>query len=340
MTHKKFDIPSDSTYVPLQVGASTHYNLGYLTDDNGDNISDLNCYYSELTGVYWVWKNVHDADLVGVCHYRRFLLNEAELVFTKSEIEQLLTSYDILTSKSLELNFSYYYGFGHNHAMDDLDNTMEVIGELYPDFLPLFEKRVHENHTYFGNIMYCKKDLFDEYCSFLFPIFFELHKRINLDSYDDYHKRLYGFISEFILFVWCEYKGLKVKECKVGFIGEKTETRETKLQIDKYLKKHDIKSAKNYFLNVRQKRPDILMEASDITGELHLCLEIISICEFELLKIGEIMAPIDYPFDEMIAWVRRLNRAASKNEPFSEEYSSEIAYDIAKKLYSNNSVFK
>ena len=29
------------------------------------------------------------------------------------------------------------------------------------------------------------------------------------------------------------------------------------------------------------KRPDILMEASDITGELHLCMQVISTCSFE-----------------------------------------------------------
>ena len=116
LTHKKFDVPYDKTYLPLQVGSASHDHLGYLTDDSGDNISALNCYYSELTGVYWVWKNVKDKDIVGVCHYRRFLLNDQDLVLTKNEIEKLLSDYQILTSMSLDLNFSYYYGFGKNHA--------------------------------------------------------------------------------------------------------------------------------------------------------------------------------------------------------------------------------
>ncbi len=333
LTHKKFDTPPDSTYVPLQVGAATHANLGYLTDDTGENISAFNCYYSELTGVYWVWKNIKDADIVGVCHYRRFLLNEDELVLTAREIENILAEYDIMTSKSLDLNFSYYYGFRENHSQADLDAALSVIKELYPDFYPLFYKRINENHTYFGNILYCRKPLFDEYCAFLFPIFEKMHGLLPLDSYDDYHRRLYGFISEFILFVWCEYKGLKVKECKVGFIGEKTETREAKLTIDKYLKANDINGAKNYFLQLHAKRPDILMEASDITGELHLCIELISICEFELSKLGQIHAPINLPYKEMIAWVRELNSAVIKKTAVENDKFSTAAIYVASQLY-------
>jgi len=329
LTHKKFDTPPDSTYVPLQVGTACHHKLGYLTDDTGDNISAKNCYYSELTGVYWVWKNVTDVDVVGVCHYRRFLLNDRELVLTAGEIEDLLKDYDCLTSMSLDLNFSYYYGFGVNHTPEDIDIAIDVIKEMYPDFYPLFNELVHQNHTYFGNIIYCRKELFDNYCAFLFPIFEEMGKRINLDQYDDYHRRLYGFISEFILFVWCKYKELKVKECKVGFIGEKTETRETKQEIDRLLKLGDVAAAKSYFLSIHAKRPDILMEASDITWELHLCLEIISICEFEMKELGEIVAPIGLPYHEMIAWVRNLNKAVEKNTAAEDKNTSATAIRIA-----------
>ena len=332
MTHKAFEVPADKTYIPLQVGAACHEHLGYLTDDTGDNISTLNCYYSELTGVYWVWKNVQDADVVGICHYRRYLLNDKELVLTKSEIEGLLEQYDILTSKRLDLNFSYYYGFRENHEQVDLDETIKVIEELYPKFAELFLKRVYEKHTYFGNIMICKKPLFDEYCSFLFPIFERLQGRLPLDSYDDYHRRLYGFISEFILYVWCEYKGLKVCECKVGIIGEKKETREAKEGIDRLLKQGDISGAKEYFLEVRSRRPDILMEASDISGELHLCLELISICEFEQSTLGRVVAPIELPFADMMNWVNELNKAAAAGTAAVNDKTSAVAIDIAGRL--------
>lgn len=43
-------------YQPLQVGREEKEDLGYLCDNTGDNISAENCYYSELTGLYWIWK--------------------------------------------------------------------------------------------------------------------------------------------------------------------------------------------------------------------------------------------------------------------------------------------
>ncbi|MFR2983850.1 MAG: DUF4422 domain-containing protein [Bifidobacterium pseudocatenulatum] len=43
----------------------------HLHDDEGENISDENPGYCELTAQYWAWKN-EDADYYGFCHYRRY----------------------------------------------------------------------------------------------------------------------------------------------------------------------------------------------------------------------------------------------------------------------------
>ena len=70
--HKAADMPADLFYIPVQVGhALTSLDLGYQADDVGDNISELNASYCELTAVFWAWKNLH-ADVIGICHYRRF----------------------------------------------------------------------------------------------------------------------------------------------------------------------------------------------------------------------------------------------------------------------------
>lgn len=152
-------------------------------------------------------------------------------MFRKEEIEKLLSEYDCLTSRLLTLDFSYHYGFSDNHNVRDLDVTGEVIREKYPEDYPLFEKLVHENHTYFGNICVMKKPLFDAYCAWLFDIFAEVRKRIDIDSYDSYHKRVFGFISEFLLYVWVTKHKLRAYECMVGMIGEKAETKEMKQRL-------------------------------------------------------------------------------------------------------------
>lgn len=311
MTHKNFIPPNDRIYEPLQVGKCNKASLGYIGDDTGDNISNLNCYYSELTGMYWIWKNYHDSDYVGICHYRRYLINEEENLLTEEEIENILKNFDIITTKKLTLNFSYHYGFGENHNIKDLDATGEVIKEKYPDYYDTFLRLVNSNHTYFGNIMICSKELYDEYCEWMFSIFFEVHKRIDVESYDDYHKRVYGFISEFLLYVWLTVKGLKVFECKVGMVDEKAETREMKIKMAEYFAKADIDGAKKYFLEVLARRPDVMMEASDITGELRICMQVISTAEFERENETKTILNKHMDFDTLMKYFRQLNKSIS-----------------------------
>ena len=142
LTHKKFEVPQDKMYQPLQVGREEKEDLGYLCDNTGDNISAENCYYSELTGMYWVWKNSH-AKVVGTCHYRRYLLNEQGKLFTEAQILSLLQQYDVITTKELQLNFSYYEGFASHHKILYLDETARVIQEIYPDYAADFQQLIY-----------------------------------------------------------------------------------------------------------------------------------------------------------------------------------------------------
>ncbi len=309
MTHKKFDVPSDKMYVPLQVGRALSEDLGYSGDDTGENISELNRYYSELTGLYWVWKNVRDLEYVGTCHYRRYLVNAQNLVFTEAEYRELFKKYDMITTKRVELKNSYYDGFAEVHHKKDLDAAADVIREKSPEIYPLFEELVHGNESYFGNIFLTSKQLYDEYCEWLFGIFSAMQERINVETYDDYHKRVFGFISEFLQLVWIRFKKLKVCECTVGMIGEKAETREMKERLSGYFRQKDFIGAKEFLLTSLQKRPDVLLEASDITGELKLSMQVISACEFEYQKRGSCILDRICEFRELMGFFAGLNRA-------------------------------
>lgn len=57
-------------YIPIQVGAVYNKDLGIQKDSDGDNISVDNPYCSEMSAMYWIWKNV-DADYKGLFHYKR-----------------------------------------------------------------------------------------------------------------------------------------------------------------------------------------------------------------------------------------------------------------------------
>lgn len=347
MTHKKFEVPTDKMYEPLHVGREGKEDLGYLTDNTGEHISDLNCYYSELTGFYWLWKNYHETEYIGTCHYRRFLLNEQEKIFTEAEYLKLLEEYDLITTKRVLLNNSYHFGFSANHNIHALDVTGEVIKELYPKDYETFVRLVNGPETYFGNIIVTSKALFDEYCEWLFSIFFEVQKRIDMETdEDEYHKRVFGFISEFLLLVWVTVKKLKVYECKVGMLGEKAETREIKEKLAEYLAQKDMKGAKEYFLMQRKVRPDILMEASDITGELRLAMQIIATADLEMKTYGRSILDVQCNFKELVAIFSKLNYMVSlelenpDNEEVEKFYNrqeiSEIAVEIAKMILPKN----
>lgn len=308
MTHKAFIPPLDPMYVPLQVGRADHEPLGYLRDDLGDNISDLNAYYSELTGVYWLWKNCTDVDVIGICHYRRYLIAEDGHLYNYADFARLLSEYDMVVTKKLELRMSYYDGFALTHDEKDLIETERVVAEKYPSYAPLFHQMVHQKETYFANMMVCGKQLYDQYCAWLFDILFEVQRRIDTTGYDNYRKRVYGFLSEFLLTVWIAKNGLHVYESCVGMSSEKYETEQIKQQLAVYFANQDIPGAKQYFLQQLDKRPDVLMEASDIRGELKLCMQVISTCEYEKQR-GEItMVERGMPFEELLAQMKELNR--------------------------------
>ncbi|MCR5209498.1 MAG: DUF4422 domain-containing protein [Lachnospiraceae bacterium] len=279
MTHKAFLQPPDKLYVPLLCGADCISENGakrctlsgteaYLKDNEGDNISAKNPYYSELTGLYWAWKNDTDSEVLGLAHYRRFLLDDNGKMLNESRIKQILDGYDIITTKQIVLDYPYEEAFGGKHAGKDFNILREVISSCYPEYREIFEETASGTHTYFANMMIARRDIFDAYCGWLFDILFSMEKRVDMTGYNDYQKRLYGFVSELLLMVWIRYKGLKVKECSVAVIGEKKETAEALKVIGDLLGQKDLQGAAEYFMGLYGKRPDILMDASDINGGL------------------------------------------------------------------------
>lgn len=70
--HKRSFVPTDEIYQPIHVGkANTLDDYGFIGDNQGDNISQFNRLYCELTGLYWGWKHLNE-DYIGLCHYRRY----------------------------------------------------------------------------------------------------------------------------------------------------------------------------------------------------------------------------------------------------------------------------
>ena len=212
--HKPFTPPEGEMYVPLQVGSALGEDLGMTRDDSGDNISTRNKSFCELTGIYWIWKNV-TCDIAGICHYRRYFVYEDDFL-KKEEIEKTLGEYDIILPDSAYTKESSVKAhYDSMHYISDLELTREVISEMYPEYLPEYDHVLSCNLMSLGNMMICKKQLFDDYCQWLFDILFEVEKLADISGYDEFQARLFGYLSERLLRVWVMHRALRVYEYAV-----------------------------------------------------------------------------------------------------------------------------
>lgn len=312
MTHKKFDPPQDAVYVPLHVGRARGTDLGYLGDDTGDAISELNPYYGELTGVYWLWKNYKDTDIIGICHYRRYFLDEQRKMMTAAQYEEALENVDIMVSNAMQADGSYkdYYGDAHN--IEDLLAAGEVIRELYPEDYPTFCQVIDSSKYYYGNLCVMRKPLFDSYCEWLFTIFFELEKRVDVSGYDDYHKRLFGFLSEELLLVYIRARGLRVKEGNIGLTAEKAETAEFKLAMGQLVKMGQFTEARTMFYEYLKIRPDVQLEMSDVFREIPDIELILYILEQEQQNGLSGFYEVSHNLNELIVHLRKVREILKK----------------------------
>lgn len=217
ITHKQFTPPDMDGYIPLQVGRALSSDLGYTADDTGDNISFKNKSYCELTGIYWIWKNIK-CDIVGICHYRRYFVRDEDFL-TKDYIENTLKNYDIIVSDSgTTKKHSVREHYSDIHFESDLDICREAIEYMCPEYLDAFDLCMNCNLMTLGNMIITRKDIFDRYCEWLFALLEEVERRTDITAYDDFQKRLYGYLAERLLRVWLLSNEYRIKEETVRLI--------------------------------------------------------------------------------------------------------------------------
>ena len=133
-------MPSDTNmYLPIHVGCEGKKNLGFQGDNSGENISNLNSYYCELTGLFWAWKNL-DCEYLGLVHYRRYFtkttkeynesINIDDVILNRFEVEKLLENSEVIVPKRrkyyIETLYSHYdYAFDGIHLDEYVKYTPE-----------------------------------------------------------------------------------------------------------------------------------------------------------------------------------------------------------------------
>lgn len=194
-------------------------------DDTGDNISDLNRIYSEMTSHYWMWKHYEELgnpDYIGFCHYRRFFIFKENLFDTRTmtpwlkgipcykvstfdqaceenvreeNIYNLLTSSaDVYTIKKHDVRKEYendlymkeHYLCTIPWAKRSLWNLLcDTVNTLYPDYREILNEFSYGSHMYCFNMFIMRKELFHKYCEFSFNIMKHIAACVDTSSFTD-----------------------------------------------------------------------------------------------------------------------------------------------------------
>ncbi len=219
---------------PILCGADFNAPVdGALPDNTGDNISDKNREYSELTAHYHAWKNIK-AEYYGFCHYRRFFcvdenikhpyittsqLSGQKLIRLLGNDEQwnrLISENDIIVPRSEDMGLATreHYITSAYHYAEDLDLFMGILADMAPHLKSIADEYLSQNRQYFCNMFIMKAEYFNEYCDILFSVLKEFDKAKTFHG--DYQSdRTDGYLGEVftgIYITYCSKKGVGIKE--------------------------------------------------------------------------------------------------------------------------------
>lgn len=208
-------------YTAIQVGKALRLDedCGYLCDNEGDNISEKNSSYSEWTALYWGWKNIRNVKYLGLCHYRRYF----DMEITDNNIEGLMKNTDMIVVKQSCPMISK-----SERPLNLIIQTSKEDYFIFLDTLLAFHPNYeHEILDYFYNsrksfpysMFIARKELFDEFCEFIFPVLFEVEKKIMKHGYSR-QKRVMGYLGEYSLGMFIACKHLKYRQIPLKFCSD------------------------------------------------------------------------------------------------------------------------
>ena len=235
--HKEVPLPKSDLYLPIQVGAANASSVipGMQPDNAGENISDRNFSFCELSAQYWAWKNL-DADYYGLCHYRRYfcfdgiehpandhLQIEADSlsdfsfrdyqINNEELIKETLQECDIVTPPYWDVSKAptpagikssvreHMIAFGL-YTDEDVALVRSIVEEKQPEYLSNFDSYMSGN-KYLGYSCYImNKEYFNRFCEFEFSILLEFDRRFDYSNITPTRKRIAGYFGEVLYSVF------------------------------------------------------------------------------------------------------------------------------------------
>lgn len=200
-----------------------YYKVLNYSDCNND-LNDIKLLYSEYYHFYEIWKNIDIPNFIGLCHYRRFLNVSDE------DIEDLKNNnVDMILPKKYVFGISNYKQYTQNFNKEFLVVVGAIIKKYYPDYLQTYCDFFNDNKLYSNSIFITRKDIFLDYCKFIFDIFDKFGQYFKFNSIADVYNYIDNNSSEF------KFKGTKLNDMSkdkyeemrnnfariYGFLGER-----------------------------------------------------------------------------------------------------------------------
>jgi len=231
-----------SPYLPIQCGksvASAPTLPGMIGDDSGDSISSRNSLWSEITGLYWVWKNIdlNAFDAIGTCSYRRFFDFSCRVPMTRlrlikpEDCEPALSriypckNLDLLYGCDVAVPIPYIYPYplwvalARNYRLDDFDILASIISSAYPDDAQKIKKVLNSSILYGHNMFVMRPTDLSSFCSWAFPILFAVEKSISVQGYNSKASRVLGYMFEILLTTYVRYNFNSVRHLPLVVIS-------------------------------------------------------------------------------------------------------------------------
>ena len=232
------------TFSPQEI---SWLNENMIGDDTGENISELNRYFAEITALYWIYKNT-TSPFVGMFQYRRFLNLNANTIYPtvtypsmrfhhlgikhldgfakvflrnleleKKFILPYFATHDILLSEPIKLNT--YKQYQEEHHISDLDKALEIIKQKYPQMYDFAIQELNsENGFYPTNMFITRREILNNYAKWLFSILLPLYDEIKeeVKTRDTEQKLAFAYLSERLFTIYFrylqKYHKLRIKE--------------------------------------------------------------------------------------------------------------------------------
>lgn len=255
--HKPVCTPDSDLYLPVHVGSLGKETIpGCQRDDCGENISDRNFTFCEMSGQYWAWKNL-EADYVGQCHYRRFFYfgekkcesNDHAQIEDKCLSSLSINKYQLADEalirdcvEKVDLIRAPYWDVrgvptpcGPKKTIRDhmcayglvtqaeLDHMVDICKLVQPDYVDELVSYLNGSKYLGYNCFVMKKSLFNDLCAFEFSILQQFDSEYDYENKTTTHKRICGYLGEILYSVFVAHvskRGIKIAERPLVFFDE------------------------------------------------------------------------------------------------------------------------